>query len=73
MAKLLAANQLKRSAIVTARKQAKAIPDGWLLDTLEEHKHRGHAIDAMFREMKRKIAAELPGGALSPARLKDQP
>ena len=57
MAKLMQDDELKRSAIVTARKPAKAIPDGLLPDTPEEHKRRGDAADAMFQEMKRKIAA----------------
>jgi len=46
---------LKQSAIVTARK-----PRSWRSDvpdmTSEEHRRRG---DAVFREMKRKIAAAL--------------
>ena len=57
MAKLMQDDELKRSAIVTARKPAKAIPDGLLPDTPEEHKRRGDAADAMFQEIKRKIAA----------------
>jgi hypothetical protein len=42
------------SAIVTIRKRRR----GEVLDmTPEEHKRRGDAAEAMFREMKRKIAA----------------
>ena len=54
MAELLA-DQPKRSAIVTARKPGKAIPDGLLPDTPEEHQRRGDAADAMFQDMKRRI------------------
>jgi hypothetical protein len=38
-------------------KPAKAIPDGWLPDTPEEHKRRGDAADALFRELMRRVAA----------------
>ena len=45
----------RRSAIVTARK-----PRSWRSDvpdmTPEEHQRRGDAADALFREMKRRIA-----------------
>jgi len=54
MAKLVPGDEPKRSPIVTARKPAKAIPDGWLPDTPEEHQRRGDAADAMFQDMKRK-------------------
>ena len=56
MAKLMASDEPKRSALVTARKPARAIPDSWLPDTPEEHKRRGELADAMFQKMKRKIA-----------------
>ena len=46
-----------KSAIITARKPGKAIPDGLLPDTPEGHQRRGDAADAMFQEMKRKIAS----------------
>jgi hypothetical protein len=64
MAQLLAADQPKRSAIITARK-----PGSWRNVepdmTPEEHKRRGDAADALFREMKRRIAAaQHPVGAL---------
>ena len=60
MAKLMADDQQPRkSAIVTARKPVKAIPDGWLPDTPEEHKRRGDAADALFQDMKRAVAAAL--------------
>ena len=51
----------RKSAIVTARKPAKAIPDGWLPDTPEEHKRRGDAADALFQEMKRRISGKGEG------------
>ena len=35
------------------------IPNGWLPDTPEEHQRRGDRADAMFQEMKRRIAAKL--------------
>jgi len=56
MAKLMQGDEPRRSAIVTARKPGKAIPDGWLPDTPEEHKRRGDLADAMFQDMKREIA-----------------
>ena len=60
------ANDDRKSAIVTARK-----PQNWHSDvpdmTPEEHQRRGDAADALFREMKRRIAAAVrPGGALPP-------
>ena len=58
MAKALAGGEPRRSAIVTARKLEKAIPDGWLPDTPEEHKRRGDAADALFQEMKREIVGD---------------
>jgi hypothetical protein len=54
-----AADQPKRSAIVSARKPQ----SGRSLEpdmTPEEHKRRGDAADAMFREFKRLIARALP-------------
>jgi len=69
MAKLLQDDWPKRSAIVTVRKPSRAIPDGWLPDTPEEHKRRGDAADALFQDMKRKIASALrPTDALPPNR-----
>jgi len=69
MAKLMQDDEPKRSAIVTARKPAKAIPDGWLPDTPEELMRRGDAADALFQDMKRKIASALrPTDALPPNR-----
>ena len=55
-----------KPAIVTARK-----PRTWRNDvpdmTPEEHQRRGDAADALFREMKRRIATFMrPGGALPP-------
>ena len=54
-----------KSAIVTSRK-----PRSWRSDvpdmTPEEHKRRGDAADAMFREMKRKIAAAVRPGDTQP-------
>ena len=58
------ANDDRKSAIVTAARK----PQSWRSDvpdmTPEEHKRRGDAADALFREMKRKIAAAMkkPGG-----------
>jgi len=51
----------KQSAIVTARKPTKAIPDGWLPDAPEEYKRRGDAADASFRDMKRAVAEGCDG------------
>ena len=56
----------RKSAIVTTRK-----PRSWHGDAPEmtpaEHQRRGDAADAMFREMKRRIAAAVqPSGALPP-------
>ena len=60
------ANDDRKSAIVTGRKPRSwrsGVPDM----TPEEHRRRGEAADAMFREMKRQIAAAVrPGGALPP-------
>ena len=58
------ANDDRKSAIVTARK-----PRSWRSDvpdmTPGEHKRRGDAADALFQEMKRRIAAAVrPDGAL---------
>ena len=48
----------KKSAIVTVRKLGK-----WFADvpdlTPEEHKRRGDAADALFREIQRRIAAKI--------------
>jgi hypothetical protein len=50
----------RKSAIVTARKpgprSSSDVPDM----TPEEHKRRGDAADAMFREIKRRVAGDLP-------------
>ena len=49
------ANDDRKSAIVTGRKPRSWRPE--VPDTApEEHKRRGDGADAMFREMKRKIA-----------------
>jgi hypothetical protein len=48
-----------KSAIVTIRKPGKGyVPDM----TPEEHQRRGDAAEALFREMKRRIAATRRGG-----------
>jgi hypothetical protein len=48
-----------KSAIVTIRKAGKGyVPDL----TPEEHQRRGDAAEAIFREMKRRIAATRQGG-----------
>jgi hypothetical protein len=51
------ANDDRKSAIVTAKNPRRGrfgdVPDM----TPEEHKRRGDAADALFREMKRQIAA----------------
>ncbi|HET7879309.1 MAG TPA: hypothetical protein VFL55_00385 [Acetobacteraceae bacterium] len=57
MAKLMQ-DEPKPSAIVTARKPGRAIPDGWLPDTPEEHKRRGDAADALWRELVRRATGE---------------
>jgi len=53
------ANDDRKSAIVTAQK-----PSSWHSDvpdmTEEEHRRRGDAADALFREMKLRIAGALP-------------
>jgi hypothetical protein len=47
------------AAIVTIRRQAaQIIPPGLLADTPEEHRRRGDAADALFREIQRRIAAK---------------
>ena len=60
------ANDDRKSAIVTGRK-----PRSWRSDvpavTPEEHRQRGDTADALFREMKRRIAAAVrPGSTLPP-------
>ena len=48
----------RKSAIVTAKKPRRGSRFGDVPDmTPEEHKRRGDAADALFREMKRQIAA----------------
>ena len=54
MAKLMAGDAPKKSAIITMRPKHD-VPDM----TREEHKRRGDAADALFREMKGKIADAL--------------
>ena len=59
MAGLLAADQPKKSAIITARK-----PRSWRSTqpdmSPEEHKRRGDGADALFRELTRRIGAAAP-------------
>jgi hypothetical protein len=62
------ANDGRKSAIVTARK-----PQTWRSDvpdtTPEEYRRRGDTADALFREMKHKIADALrPDGKLPPSK-----
>lgn len=49
-----------QSAIVTARRPraASSVPVGLLADTPEEHKRRGEAADALWREMVRRVHEE---------------
>jgi hypothetical protein len=53
------ANDDRKSAIVTTQK-----PSSWHSDvpdmTEEEHRRRGDAADALFREMKLRISGALP-------------
>jgi hypothetical protein len=55
-----AANDDPRPAIVTARRPRATVtlPDGLLADTPEEHRRRGDAADALWRELVRRIARE---------------
>ena len=48
----------QQSAIVTARKQGKPIPDGLLPDTPEELERRRDAADALWRELVRRATGE---------------
>ena len=47
----------RRSSIVTARrpKAAVSLPPGLLADTPEEHRRRGDAADALFRDLVQRI------------------
>jgi hypothetical protein len=48
-----------KAAIVTIRRQAtRIIPPGLLADTPEEHKRRGDAADAIWRELVRRVREE---------------
>jgi hypothetical protein len=42
--------------VTIRRKPERILPPGLLLETPEEHRRRGDGADAMFREMKRRIA-----------------
>ena len=48
-----------KAAIVTIRRQAaRIIPPGLLAETPEEHRRRGDAADATWRELVRRVAAK---------------
>jgi hypothetical protein len=48
-----------KAAIVTIRRQtARILPPGLLSETPEEHRQRGDAADAMWRELVRRIAGK---------------
>jgi hypothetical protein len=48
-----------KAAILTIRRQAaRIIPPGLLPETPEEHKRRGDAADALWRELVRRVAAK---------------
>jgi hypothetical protein len=54
------ATEARKSAIVTIRrKPERVLPPGLLPETPEEHRRRGDGADAMFREMKRRIAEKV--------------
>jgi hypothetical protein len=56
-------NDDRKSAIVTARRRPRANSSGNVPDmTPEEHRRRGDAADALFREMKRRIATKTRQG-----------
>ena len=58
-----ATNDDRKSAIVTAKHPRRHGSFGDMPDmTPEEHKRRGDAADALFREMKRQIAEKLREG-----------
>jgi hypothetical protein len=68
------APEARKSAIVTIRrKPERVLPFGLLPETPEEHKRRGDGADAMFREMKRRIAEEKPKLPLRPIRPRRRP
>ena len=49
-----------KAAIVTIRRQStRILPPDLLPETPEEHRRRGDGADAMFREMKRRIAEKV--------------
>jgi hypothetical protein len=55
----VAAQQAAKVAILTIRRQAaRIIPPGLLPDTPEEHRRRGHAADALWRALVRRIAGQ---------------
>jgi hypothetical protein len=58
-AKRVAAQQAAKVAILTIRRQgARIIPPGLLAETPEEHRRRGDAADAMWRELVRRVAGK---------------
>jgi hypothetical protein len=46
----------KPAVLIIRRAPAKLLPPGLLAETPEEHQRRGDLADALFREMKRRIA-----------------
>ena len=60
---LLAANDDRKAAIVTIRRQPeRLLPLGLLPETPEEHQRRGDAADALWRELVRRTTGKEPGG-----------
>ena len=58
-AERVAAQQAAKAAILTIRRQAaRIIPPGLLADTPEQHRRRGDAADALFREIQHRIYEE---------------
>jgi hypothetical protein len=54
----VAPQRAAKAAILTIRRQgARIIPPGLLAETPEEHRRRGDAADAMWRELVRRVAA----------------
>jgi hypothetical protein len=48
-----------KAAIITIRRQAaRIVPPGLLPETPEEHRQRGDAADALWRELVRRIAGK---------------
>jgi hypothetical protein len=53
------AERVAPAAVLTIRRQAtRIIPPGLLADTPEEHRRRGDAADAMWRELVRRVREE---------------